>query len=97
MITPLLKYQAQPRFGVPPERLRPIEALRKVHSPVLIVGGGDDAYTPPQESRAMLAAASGPKDLLLLDGMDHGAATWADTTAYRNRLKDFFTAALGAP
>jgi len=97
LITPLLKYQSQPRFGVPPERLRPIEALRGVKAPVLIVGGGADAYTPPSESREMLAAASGPKDLLLLDGMDHGAATWADTPAYRERLKQFFITALGAP
>lgn len=97
LLTPLLKYQSQPRFGVPPERLRPIEALRKVTAPVLIVGGGADPYTPPEESREMLAAAAGPKDLLLLDGMDHAKATWVDTPAYRDRLKDFFVAALGAP
>ncbi|MBB4198164.1 alpha-beta hydrolase superfamily lysophospholipase [Rhodoblastus sphagnicola] len=97
LLTPLLKYQSYPRFGVGPERLRPIEVLRKVTAPVLIVGGGADAYTPPEESRAMLAAAAGPKELLLLDGMDHAAATWADTPAYRERLKAFFVGALGAP
>jgi uncharacterized protein len=94
LLTPLLKYQSQWRFGVPPERLRPIAALPKVTAPVLIVGGGADAYTPPSESGAMLAAAGGPKDLMLLDGMNHAQATWADTPAYRDRIKAFFAAAL---
>jgi pimeloyl-ACP methyl ester carboxylesterase len=97
LLTPLLKYQSWPRFHVMPERLRPIEVLRKVTAPVLIVGGGADAYTPPEESREMLAATAGPKDLLLLDGMNHAQATWADTPDYRERLKAFFVAALGAP
>ena len=97
LLTPLLKYQSHPRFGVGPERLRPIEVLRKVTAPVFIVGGGADCYTPPEESREMRAAAAGPTDLLLLDGMNHATATWADTPAYRERLKAFFVGALGAP
>jgi pimeloyl-ACP methyl ester carboxylesterase len=97
LLTPLLKYQSWPRFGVMPDRLRPIEVLRQVTAPVLIVGGAADSYTPPAESREMLAAAAGPKDLLLLDGMNHAQATWADTESYRQRLKEFFVAALGAP
>jgi len=94
LLTPLLKHQCKPRFGVAPDRLRPIEALRKVTAPVLIVGGGADAYTPPEESRVLFAAAAGPKTLLLLDGMNHDRASWADTPAYRERLHDFFTGAL---
>jgi len=98
LLTPLLKYQAQPRFGVGPERLRPIDALRKVTAPVLIVGGGADALTPPDETRAMRdAAASADKDMMLLQDLDHGRATWADAPDYRARLKWFFVGALGAP
>lgn len=97
LLTPLLAYQAPLRFGVWPERLRPIDALTQIRAPVLIVGGGADRFTPPEESRAMLAAAAGPKALLLLDGMDHNMASGADTPEYRRRLKDFFTVALGAP
>ena len=97
LLTPLLEYQSWPRFGVMPERLRPIDALRQVTAPVLIVGGGADLYTPPAESRAMMEAAAGPKDLLLLDGMNHDKVTWADDEAYRQKLKDFFVGALGAP
>jgi alpha-beta hydrolase superfamily lysophospholipase len=97
LLTPLLKYQCRPRFGVGPEHLRPIEALRTVSAPVLIVGGGADAYTPPRECRAMFAAAgSESKDLLLLDGLNHDRASWADTPDYRQRLKAFFVDALGA-
>jgi alpha-beta hydrolase superfamily lysophospholipase len=97
LLTPLLKYQSWPRFQVMPDRLRPIEVLRKVTAPVLIVGGGADSYTPPEESREMLAASAGPKELLLLDGMNHATASWVDDAAYRERLKSFFAAALGAP
>jgi pimeloyl-ACP methyl ester carboxylesterase len=76
--------------------LRPIEALAKVKAPVLVVGGGADRFTPPDESRVLLAASGGAKELLLLDGMDHAQATWVDTPDYRERLKAFLTAALGA-
>jgi pimeloyl-ACP methyl ester carboxylesterase len=95
LLTPLLKYQAKPRFGVGPDRLRPIEALRKVSAPVLVVGGGADVFTPPDESRRMGAVAAA--DVLLLDGLNHRQATWTETPAYRARLRDFFTTALGKP
>lgn len=95
LLTPLLKHQCKPRFGVAPDRLRPIEALRMVKAPVLIVGGAADAYTPPEESRAMaLAAASQTRDLLLLERMNHDRASWANSPAYRERLKNFFAGAL---
>lgn len=97
LLTPLLKYQARPRFGVGPERLRPIEALAQVQAPVMVIGGGSDRFTPPDESRALFDAAGGPKTLLILDGMDHAEASWADTEAYRAQVRDFFLRALGAP
>lgn len=94
LLTPLLKHQSRLRFGVAPERLRPIDALHKVTAPALIVVGGADAYTPPREGREMQAAAGGRSDLLVLDGLNHAQATWADTPAYRERLKTFFASAL---
>ena len=94
LLTAFAKSLSKPLYGAGAERLRPIEALAKVKAPVLVVGGGADSFTPPEESRAMLAASGGAKELLLLDGMDHAQATWNDTDAYRERLKTFFSAAL---
>ena len=55
---PLLSYQSYPRYGVWPDALSPLERMRDVHVPVFIIGGEKDAYTPPEETRAIFAAAN---------------------------------------
>ena len=59
VLEPLLSYQSPLRFGVWPDRLTPVASLASYRGPVLIAGGEKDVYTPPSESREMLAAAPG--------------------------------------
>jgi len=94
---PLLSYQSWPRLGVAPARIAPIEGLRHFQGPVLIVGGTADRDTSLADSRAMYAAAPGPKQLWLIAGADHVAVSIVWTEAYRRRVRAFFAAALGAP
>ncbi|MCW3849122.1 alpha/beta fold hydrolase [Sphingomonas sp. LB-2] len=96
-LEPLLSYQSLPRYGVWPGRIAPIAALRRFHGPVLIIGGAEDRFTPPAETREMFAAAPGPKALWLVPGLDHGQVSGMDDALYRERLRNFFAARLGMP
>lgn len=95
LLEPLLSFQAPIRFGVWPSRLSPLNALRRYHGPVLIVGGKQDQSTPPDESRAMFAAAAGPKRLWLVPTGDHGEICGLADAAYRDRVRRFLAEAIG--
>lgn len=96
-LEPLLSFQSWPRFGVWPGTISPLAAVRGYRGPLLVIGGGEDRYTPPSESRALYAAAPGPKALWMIDGFDHAAVSGIETPGYRQRLLTFFTAHLGDP
>lgn len=97
LLEPLLTFQSRPRFGIWPDRLTPLAKLPEVRSPVMIIGGGEDRYTPPAETREMFAAVKGPRTLWLVPGADHAAASALRTTEYRQRLLAFLVSAVGHP
>ncbi len=97
LLEPLLSFQSHLRFGVPPDRLSPLNALRRYPGPVLVLGGQDDIYTPPEETRALFAAASGRKSLWLVSGRDHAAMGDLRDGAYRDRVSSFLEQAIGPP
>jgi pimeloyl-ACP methyl ester carboxylesterase len=94
---PLLSYQSWARYGVPPERIAPIDGLRHFRAPVLIIGGTADTNTSAVDTRALYDAAPGPKSLWLLEGVGHSAAGSIFTEEYRRRVGALFTATLGKP
>jgi pimeloyl-ACP methyl ester carboxylesterase len=97
LLEPLLSLQARPRFGVWPSRLSPLEALRHYPGPVLVIGGEEDRSTPPSETKAMFAAAPGPKSLWIEPGVGHSAATVLRSVSYRRRLLGFLRKHIGSP
>ncbi|MET1111616.1 MAG: alpha/beta fold hydrolase [Allosphingosinicella sp.] len=96
-LEPLLSFQSGPRFGVSPGDLSPLEALRRYRGPVFVLGGRDDVYTPPDETRALFAAAPGPKRLWLVPGRDHAAMGALSDDAWRERVGGFLKATIGPP
>lgn len=97
ILEPLLSLQSKPRFGVWPGDLSPLEALRRYPGPVFVIGGEEDRYTPPGETRAIFAAAPGPKSLWLVPGKDHAAIGDLSDEAYRARIGRFLEATIGKP
>jgi pimeloyl-ACP methyl ester carboxylesterase len=89
LLEPLLSYQARIRFGVWPERLSPRVALTLYKGPVLVVGGVEDRSTPPEETRAMFAAATGPRELWLVPHGDHPDICDLKDAAYRSHILAF--------
>lgn len=71
LLSPLLLCQLKPRLGVGPEALCPMNGIRKVECPVLMIAGTQDLRTTIEESRAIFAAAPEPKTLWEVQGAAH--------------------------
>ncbi|QAY78482.1 alpha/beta hydrolase [Sphingosinicella sp. BN140058] len=97
LLEPLLSLQARPRIGVWPGRLSPIAALPRFSGPVLIIGGGADRHTPPAETRALHAAARGPKGLWIAPGYGHDAISRIESADYRTHVLAFLNETIGQP
>lgn len=54
------------------------ELVSTVHVPVTVVLGTDDSIVPPQQSRAVAAAAPAPAQLVEIPGADHNDAVLLD-------------------
>ena len=94
---PLLSYQSWPRYGVPPGRIAPINALRRFRGSVLIIGGTADSNTTVADTLALYRAAPGPKSLWLLNGFGHAATGSIFNNEYRRRVQALFASSLGPP
>lgn len=84
-----LLMQLEPRTGVACSNLRPVDAVADAGCPVLIVGGGKDQHTTPEDTRQLFAAATEPKQLVWFPEWGHNNyARWAPER-YRTRVVDF--------
>lgn len=62
--------------------------------PTLFMHGTEDRITPAKMSKELYAAAKDPKDLWLIDGLDHTEVWEEQPETAKARLLDFFSAAL---
>lgn len=97
LLEPLLSLQSKPRFGVWPWELSPRQALRRYRGPVLVIGGAEDRYTPPEETRALYAAAPGPKALWLVPHGGHAELGNLGHPATREQVRRFLHHTIGPP
>lgn len=95
-MAPPLLFQLQPRLGVNPSELRPLDHIGEVHCPLLIIGGADDLHTKAADTRALYEAAHEPKQLWLIPGAGHVDYLDALGDTYRARVLAFLAAALRA-
>ena len=85
----LLLIQLQPRLGVSPLELRPIDHIPDIGCPVCIASGTADLHTTESETRAMFSAAPEPKQLWLVDGAAHVDLLREDALQYRQQIIGF--------
>jgi pimeloyl-ACP methyl ester carboxylesterase len=97
LLEPLLSLQSRPRMGVWPSQLSPLNATRRYRGPVLVIGGGADRYTPPDETRSLYAAFPGPKRLWTMAGRVHADVGDISDAGYRTQLLTFLHDAIGPP
>lgn len=85
----LLLIQLQPRLGISPEQLRPIENMSQIGCPVLVASGTEDLHTTALETRAMFAEAAEPKCLWLVEGLGHVDLLRGDSEGYQRKVLQF--------
>lgn len=88
-LAPLLLIQVEPRIGVKPEAVAPIEGIGRVGAPVLIVAGELDDRTTHEQSRRIFERASEPKEMWVVEGAGHVDFHRAAPAEYEQRVLGF--------
>lgn len=91
---PLFTWQLQPRLGIAPAALRPIDRLDEVKVPTLFIAGAEDRHTTLAESERLFASALEPKQLWVVPDAHHEDFYERAPDAYRQRVLDFFAGTL---
>ena len=68
----------------------PIEVIKHVHVPILIVHGKNDSFIKSEYSRLLYDAANKPKRLLLIEGAEHNDAWEVGGKTYERSIASFF-------
>jgi uncharacterized protein len=88
-LSPLLTWQLQPRWGIDPHALRPVDAIRRVHAPLLVIGGANDPRTTSSDTDRLFAAAAAPKQLWIVPGAAHEDFHRVAPAEYEQHVGDF--------
>ena len=91
LAAPMLIRTVGPQIGVDGKRMRPVDAIVRLHRPVLVIAGSRDRYTPPAETRALFARAAGPKELWEVLGAGHEDLHGFTPAEYERRVGEFLT------
>ena len=68
----------------------PIDAVRHARVPILFIHGTKDTLVPPNMAEQLYAAANAPKkELLMIPGAVHAAASQADQQTYFRTIRKF--------
>jgi alpha-beta hydrolase superfamily lysophospholipase len=89
VFSPLLTWQLKPRIGVDADWFSPIERIRKLRCPKLIIAGANDRHTTLEDSRALFAAAAEPKELWIMDNAAHENLYAVSRREYEQRILSF--------
>ena len=88
-ITPLLTVQLKPTLGIWPKDLEPIEHIKTVSTPMLLIAGSDDDRTTLEESQRLYDAAAEPKEFLVIEGAKHEDLHAFAKDIYEQRVLSF--------
>jgi fermentation-respiration switch protein FrsA (DUF1100 family) len=82
--------QSQKMANFKARLVAPIEDIKRVHVPVLIVHGKNDSFIKSDYSTLLYDAANKPKQLLLIEGADHNDVWDIGGETYENSIASFF-------
>ena len=91
LVYPIIRLSGKVFGGFDIEEYSPIEAMERSTLPTIFFHGDDDKFVPKEMSIENFKACASPvKDLILIEGADHGLAYITDPTKYVIKLRDFF-------
>lgn len=89
-IEPLLSYQIPLRLKVGLDQLQPIDAIRHLNAPLLLLHGSADRHTTINEAQELFTQAPNPKFFWSVVGAGHEDLYRYAPDAYRIKVLDFF-------
>lgn len=90
LAAPLLLTQLPLRLGIGVAELRPIDRLRALNAPLLLVAGAADRHTTLPEAQRLFDAAAAPKELWVVEGAAHVDLHAFAPGEYEERIGAFF-------
>lgn len=63
--------------------------------PILLIHGVEDKFVPCAMTRAAYSACNAPKNILLVEGADHGVSFLVDKQRYISYIRNFLSSTLG--
>lgn len=89
MLLPLVLFQFSFYLNIPIHDLNPIEKIKNIDTPLLLISGTDDAHTTLPETERLFAAARDPKEIWIIPSAGHfNMHSYAGRT-YENRILAF--------
>jgi fermentation-respiration switch protein FrsA (DUF1100 family) len=83
--------------GFDPDAVSPEKAVSQRPFPVLLICGANDHRIPCRHAEAIYHAATGPKELWIVQGAGHASALGQAPAEYENRVVSFFEKYPGNP
>lgn len=71
------------------------KVLRSCKLPILMIHGKADTFVPCEMTQNAFEACTGPKDMFLVDGAEHGVSFLVDQERYIAHVKKFLSVTLG--
>ena len=88
-LSPLFKYQVEPRLGFDPDLLKPAGRVAKVHAPLLLIAGAADKHASLGEMKRIYATANEPKELWVIPEAPHADFHRFAPEEYERRVLGF--------
>jgi fermentation-respiration switch protein FrsA (DUF1100 family) len=92
--TPLLLVQLRPWLGIGVDDLRPVDAVRRLRAPLMVLIGDHDRFLPVDEAKRVFDAAppstaAQPKEFWVVPGADHEELRHDAPEEYDRRVVGF--------
>jgi fermentation-respiration switch protein FrsA (DUF1100 family) len=96
LVAPVIIRGVSAEIGVSEDSLRPIDRIATTETPVFVLSGTRDSYTPIAEARALFERAAGPKEFWAVEGARHEDLHAFATREYEERIGSFLAKRLRA-
>jgi len=91
ILAPLLLWQLEPRLGVSPQHLRPIDRVALLRAPVLLVHGTQDRHTSLGEAVQVFERIGSAKSMYAVQGAAHEDLHRFAGKEYEHRVEAFLS------
>jgi alpha-beta hydrolase superfamily lysophospholipase len=87
---------AERRIGISAAHISPIDSMKSLRAPILVISGEEDTRTTAEDTRRLFESAPEPKELWLIPGADHENLQAFAGEEYTRRVVAFFDRHLAA-